>query len=153
MKFYETPEPLRKERIEIINHRWKQLYDLVTDSGQSGLQYLFLTNAGGAATTLAFIGAVGTDKIGVGAKISLAFFVIGLIFLGIGKARTIHHMDSLFKHFKSLAADYFQDKITYEVLFAKDTEKAVDDVWDYVFPYASFACFIIGSIIGFFALI
>jgi hypothetical protein len=153
MKFSQTPEPMRKERIDYIDHRWKQLYDLTTDSAKSALHYLFLVNAGGAATTLAFIGAVGADKIGLGAKLSLSFFVTGLILFGVSKAMTFHHMDGLFKHWKSLVNDYFSDKIPYEEILQRDNKKAVDGIWDYVFPYASFACFIIGSFTGFCALI
>ena len=153
MKFSQTPEPARKQHIDYINNRWKQLYDLEADSGKSALHYLFLVNAGGAATTLAFIGAIGANKIGLGAKFSLAFFVVGLILFGISKAKTFHHMSGLFKHWKSLVNDYFSDKIPYEEILQRDNKKAVEDIWDYVFPYASFACFIIGSFIGFCALI
>ena len=153
MIFSQTPPEKRQGQIDYINTRWKQLYELEKESGQTALQYLFLTNAGGAATTLAFIGALGASKVGFGVKLSLAFFVVGLILLGVSRAKQFHHMSGLFKHWKSLVSAYFSDKTTYDYIITEDNKKAVEDIWDYVFPYASFGCFIIGSVIGFFSLI
>ena len=119
----------------------------------TALQYLFLVNAGGAATTLAFIGAIGATKIVFGAKVSLVFYVLGVILLGVGRAKQFHHMRGLFMHWKSQVGDYFNDKTTYDEMVAEDNKKAVMGIWDYVIPYASFGCFIIGSIIGFCALV
>jgi hypothetical protein len=153
MSFSQTPPQQRQEQIGFINNRWRQLYELEKESGQTALQFLFLTNAGGAVATLAFIGAIGAGKIGIGAKLALAFFVVGVILLGVSRAKQFHHMSGLFKHWKSLVAAYFSDKTTYDYILGEDNKKAVDDICDYVFPYASFGCFIIGSIVGFISLI
>ena len=59
MKFSETPKELRDERVEHINTRWGQLYELEKESGHTALSYLFITNSGGAVATLAFIGTIG----------------------------------------------------------------------------------------------
>ena len=62
-------------------------------------------------------------------------------------------MSGLFKHWKSLVGAYFGDKTTYDYIIGEDNRKAVEDIWDYAIPYASFGCFIIGSIVGFISLI
>jgi len=152
MKFSETPPALRKWQFDYINTRWRQLYELERVAGQTALQYLFLTNAGGAATTLAFIGAIGADKIVYSAKLSLACYVLGVILSGVGRARQFHYMSGLFKHWKNLVAGYFSDENTYEEMIAADDKKAVMSLFDYLISYASFGCFIFGSIVGFFAL-
>ena len=153
MKFSETPEPIRKGRIDYINRRWEQLYELEKEAGLSALQYLFLTNAGGAAAMLAFIGAIGADKIGFGAKLALASFVLGVVLLGISKAKQYHCMSRLFEHWKGLAGAYFGDKASYEYITEEDKKKTGEDFFDYFFPYASFACFVLGAAIGFYSLV
>jgi hypothetical protein len=40
-----------------------------------------------------------------------------------------------------------------DYIVEQDTKKAVQDFWDYFFPYASFGCFIGGSIVGFCSLV
>lgn len=153
MKFSQTPPELRKERIDHINMRWEQLYELEKETGQTALHYLFLTNAGGAAATLAFIGSIGKNNIGIEVKIALGLFVLGLILSGISRAKQFHHMSGLFKHWKSLVSLYFSDKKTWDEIDVEDDAKAVDDFWDYTIPYASFVCFIGGAAVGFIALL
>ena len=153
MKFSETSPELRKERIDHINLRWGQLYELEKETGQTALHYLFLTNAGGAAATLAFIGSIGRNNIEFEAKIALGLFVLGLIFSGISRAKQFYHMSGLFKNWKSLVSSYFSDKKTWEEVGAEDDTKAVDNFWDYGIPYISFGCFIGGSAVGFIALL
>lgn len=147
-----TPE-LRKARIDYINQRWGQLYELEKDSAEDGIKMLFLTNAGGAVANLSFIGAIGKDQIHAFAKISLACFILGLIFVGISKAKQFHHMSRLFKKWKEGVGLYFKDEITWEKLDSQDDERAKEDILDYAFPYAAFACFLIGCGYGFFALL
>ncbi len=142
----------RKNRADIIDRRWKQLYELDKETGQTALQQLFLINSGGAATTLAFIGAIGATKIASGVKISLAFFIIGVILVGVSRAKQFHHMSNLFRNWKKLVEDYYSGANTWEEIINLDNRLAKEDFWDYAIPYASFACFIIGSIMGFIAL-
>jgi hypothetical protein len=153
MKFTDTPPELRKERISHINTRWEQLYELEKEFGLTALSYLFLTNSGGAAATLAFIGSIGKDAIGLGAKVALALFVCGVILSGVSRAKQFHHMSSLFSNWKRLVSEYFAGKKTWEEINREDDDRARDDFLDYAFPYASFLCFILGSGAGFYALI
>jgi hypothetical protein len=99
---------------------------------------------------LAFIGA---SKAALGAKWSLCFFVLGLILLGLGYAKQFHHMSGLFENWKSLVREHYRGEKNYDEIVSEDEEKAVRDFWDYAFPYASFGCFVIGSIVGFWSLV
>ncbi|MDQ8205718.1 hypothetical protein [Pelagicoccus sp. SDUM812003] len=136
-----------------INQRWEQLYELEKESALSALQYLFLTNAGGAVATLAFIGTSGVYKIGLGSKFALAFFVLGVIFSGISRAKQFHHLNKVFKNWRRLVSEFRSGKKTWNEINEEDEKLAVSDFFDYAFPYASFICFILGALIGFFTLI
>ena len=144
---------LRKARIDYVNQRWSQLYSLEKDAAEEALKMLFLTNAGGAVANLSFIGAIGKNQIHVFAKISLACFILGLIFVGIAKAKQFHHMSRFFKHWKKEVGEYFKDALTWEELDRRDDARAKEDLLDYAFPYASFGCFLIGCAYGFSALL
>jgi hypothetical protein len=151
--FSKTSPELRKARIDYINRRWGQLYALEKDTGEDALKMLFLTNAGGAVANLSFIGAIGKEKIHSFAKISLICFVVGLIFVGISKAKRFHYMSGLFKEWREDAGKYLKDELSWEELDQRDTTRTKDDLLAYVFPYTSFACFLIGCAYGLSALL
>jgi hypothetical protein len=148
MKFSETEEPLKQIRIDYINNRWKQLLELVEDSGKTALQYLFLTNSGGAATTLAFIGTVGVDKIGSEVKFALGFFVLGVILVGFTRAREFYHLKGLFNQWKLLTNGYFINEKSWEEIIEADNKKVDGEKLVLRLPWLSFICFIIGCGLG-----
>lgn len=134
-----------------INRRWGQLYELEKEWGERALKYLFLTNSGGAIATLSFLGAA-KELTGVGTKVALFLFVLGLVFAGISTAKTFHHMSGLLKQYKQGVDDFYTDKITWVALAEADKKRAVATWLDYAIPYLSFFCFIVGSGAGAYAL-
>jgi hypothetical protein len=55
---YSDLDPEKREHVyAYINRRWGQLYQLDREWGQRGLNYLMLTNSGGAVAILSFLGA------------------------------------------------------------------------------------------------
>lgn len=134
-----------------INRRWGQLYELEKEWGERALKYLFLTNSGGAIATLSFLGAA-RELTGVGTKVALFLFVLGLVFAGISTAKTFHHMSGLLKQYKQSVEDFYGDKITWVALAEADKKRAIATWLDYVPPYLSFFCFIAGSVAGAYAL-
>lgn len=147
-KFSETEINVRNQHITHINQRWNQLYYLEKESGDKALRYLLLTNSGGAIATLGFLGAFesATDMLGV--KLSLFLFIIGIILLGVSVAKQYHHMSKLFNLWMRNTNRYFRDEIDYDSMNKKDDNMAVEDCWDFVIPYSSFACFVLGCITG-----
>lgn len=136
-----------------INQRWGQLYELEKEWGEKAYKYLLLTNAGGAIATLSFLGAA-PGAIGMfGAKLALLLFLVGVVLVGAGTAKTYHHMSNLFDRWKTEVDNYYTDKITWEHLQSEDRKRAAPDCWDYAIPYFSFACFIGGCISGAWSLI
>lgn len=112
-----------------------------------------MANTGGAAATLAFIGAVGRDRIGAGGKTALVLFVAGVILSGVSRARYFHWVSALFSNWKKLVQELQARSKTWEVVVFADTENSKPRFWDYAIPYLSFACFIAGAIVGCLALL
>ena len=61
-------------------------------------------------------------------------------------------MSRLLEKYKQGVEEFYLDKITWSTLASADKERAVTSYLDYIIPYSSFACFILGSGIGAFAL-
>ena len=148
MTLYSQLDASTKEVISAhINRRWGQLYGLEKEWGEKAHKYLFLTNSGGAIAILSFLG-VAKELNGVGTKVALFLFVLGLIFVGISSAMTFHHMSGLFKQYRESVENLYGDKITWIALGEADKKRAVATWLDYAIPYSSFICFIAGSVVG-----
>ena len=145
---------LRNTRNDFIETRWNQLYLLAKDSDADAVKYLFTVNAGGAVATLAYLGTISTSDITntLTMKISLTLFFIGLILVGILKANTLTRMESLFKNYRMLVNQYYNNKITWDEVIESDEKKVGQPLLPYILGYLSFGCFILGSIVGAFTL-
>jgi len=153
MTFYSKLEPQAREVFNAhINRRWGQLYELEKEWGERAFKYLFLTNSGGAIATLSFVGAQRDYNV-TGTKVALFLFVLGIVLAGVATAKTFHHMSNLLKKYKHGVNDFYGDKITWAALLDADKQRAVPDPIDYVIPYSSFLCFVVGSGIGAYSLL
>jgi hypothetical protein len=88
-----------REQLEFIDDRFNQLIGLSRDAFERVIRYLFVANAGGAAATLSFLGTVSAMRTQWATKTALAFFVAGLILVGVHSAIWVHHSDSLYRNF------------------------------------------------------
>jgi hypothetical protein len=147
-KFSELNPSLRQAYGEYVTERWKQLYELQKDWGEKALNYLMLTNSGGAAATLGFIGASHGAAVPVGVRVSLFVFLLGVVFVGAAHAHTYHRMSNLFKTWRTDVGRYYSDELSWEELRDRDLSRTGVNVWDYLLPYAAFACFVGGGIVG-----
>lgn len=153
MEKFSTLEPSVRDRlIGHIDRRWKQLYDLEKEWGERVVKYLLLTNSGGAIAMLGFLGASDKALNLVGTKIALFLFVFGVILAGVSTAKTFHHMSRLLKEYKLGVEHFYSDKISWDFLIEEDEKRSKASFMDYAIPYASFGCFIGGSIAGAIAL-
>jgi uncharacterized membrane protein len=131
-----------------INERWRQLHALEKEWAERAVQYLFLTNAGGAIATLSFLGASEKAFNRTGLKWSLALFVGGLILVGFVMAKTYYHMSGLFKHYRRAVDSYFHDQITWDDMNRQDARRSEDKFVGHVLPWAAFLFFALGCIVG-----
>lgn len=131
-----------------INERWAQLNRLSKDSSDRAVGFLTLMNSGGAIAMLSFLGAVPTMRTQWAPKMALASFVVGIIFVGIHLAYTVHLIDFIFGYWRRDAIRFAEGHISWQTLVTDDNNRAQRTMPLYITGYISFACFIGGSAIG-----
>ena len=148
MNFSQMNGEQSKNSINDINQRWWQLYGLEKEWGEKALNYLFLTNSGGAIATLSFIGAATIEDYLPCLKLALIAFVLGIFFVGLSIARAYHYMLGLFEGYQKDVNRFYKDLVSWGFLDSEDNARVKTTFWQYFWPYASFVCFIIGCILG-----
>ena len=149
MKLSETEDPaVRQQRLNYIEERWKQLNELLKESAGRANSYLLLTNAGGAAAMLAFLGANADIRNLFVARLSLALFAIGIILVGILDAMAYQQISKLFFTWRTNTLQFYKDEKDWGEMNAEDDTLAYHIIPQLIVAYASFACFIAGALIG-----
>ena len=148
MNFTQMDPVTRQNSVEHLNQRWRQLYELDKEWGERGIQFLFLTNSGGAIATLSFLGAAKDTPNLICLKFSLMAFALGVFFVGISTARTYHRISFLFRSYQDDANKFLKDLVSWEYLIEEDNKRTKPSFLQYIPPYSSFVCFIIGCILG-----
>src|SRR3954465_16016179 len=90
-----------------IVERAKYLQTIVGTATESGIQFLFVTNTGGAASVLAYLGAIAQKNEDlIMFKTSLAMFFVGIILVGVFRAFIAEMYGKIFWDFNSLTKKY-----------------------------------------------
>ena len=79
----------------------------------------------------------------------LAFFVLGVVLVGIGRAVNYYRSYWLFSGWRSDVSKYYADGIEWNVLLSEDEKRSGYFVWIDVVAWMSFLCFLTGLAIGF----
>jgi hypothetical protein len=111
-----------------------------------------VTNAGGAITTLCFLGASDRALQLPGVKWALVLYVAGIVLVGVGIAKTYHDVYRLYRGYNQDAKAFLEEKITWEHLHECDIARLPNRLWDHIIGYVAFGCFILGSLIGAYSL-
>lgn len=127
-----------------IDARWTQLYELEKEFGLDIINYLFITNTGGAVATLSFIGAVGKNNIAFGVKLALVSFVLGIVLTGCYKIGRYHNINNLFTNWRKVGEQNPNMGAIQEV----DARLSRTGFWVYVLGYGAFFCFVGGAVMG-----
>jgi len=143
----ESPE-LRKHRIEYIDRRWKQLYDLEKERADQAIKYLLLTNSGGAVTVLSFMGASEKARGSFGPFFSLLCFVVGVILIGVFNIIQYYHMAKLFAFWKRDSEKYFESPDEWKNIIQSDNKRSKTSIWAHIVAHGSFAAFLSGCFFG-----
>ena len=146
--FSKLDQSVRDRLIGHIDRRWKQLYELEKEWGERALKYLFLTNSGGSIATLSFLGAYDKALNLNGTKLALFLFLLGVILAGVSTAKVYHNMSRLLREYKIGVENFYNDKVSWDYLIEEDKKRSKAGFLDHAIPYASFACFIIGCLLG-----
>ena len=140
----------RQNRIDRIDQRWRQLYELEKEWSEKAVNYLFLTNSGGAIATLSFLGSSESlsSDVRLNFTIGLTLFALGVLFVGITIARAYHFMSNLYEGYTRDASKFYKDSVCWDVLEANDDARVNSFSCQLLFPYVAFFCFIIGCFFG-----
>lgn len=130
--------------INHIDQRWQQLYELEKGWAEKAFKYLFLTDSGGAIATLSFLGTSDQIRHLPALKVALLFFAFGVLLVGIFTAMMFHRMAHLLKEYSKSVKDFYNDKIEWGYLIEEDEKRAQRSRRNYIVPYSSFLCFILG---------
>jgi uncharacterized membrane protein len=141
-------QALRNHRIEYINRRWKQLYDLEKERADQAIKYPFLINSGGAVTVLSFMGASEKVRTALGPILGLSCFVVGIILIGVFNIIQYYHMAKLFTAWKSDSEKYFENPAEWTNIIKNDKERSKPRIWAHIVAHGSFVMFVVGCIIG-----
>lgn len=152
--FSKLTQEQQTQFIARINTRWGQLHALEKEWGDKAYKYLLLTNAGGAIATLSFLGTSSKALDMVSARWALLAFVFGVLLTGITVAHRYHRFANLFWDYRIDANKYFKDKLPWGTLIEQDDERSIrQGGWALILPYACFATFWVGCLLGGLALL
>ena len=142
-------DEVRQARERFIDQREKQLQTITVSSIETAVKFLFTTNAGGAVAVLAYLGAISSNPDQLDSlKYSLALFFLGVIFIGILRMSVVHVYSGIFKKFQVSTKSYFSQQREWEDFYSEIEQQVKPSKIPYILGYASFGCFLLGSITG-----
>jgi hypothetical protein len=152
MKFTDLTEDKKLFIFTRVDEHTKRVQSESLGSLEAGINYLFLINAGGAVAVLSFLGAAEKAEVRTSPLVALAFFAVGVMLVGAIKAFRVHYFGKRSTAWFTESARFFAGEIDWQDLNERYGKAAVEPRWPYVVGYASFACFVIGALIGFWLL-
>jgi hypothetical protein len=149
MAFSDERPEVQQFRSNCISTRWAQLNALTKEWSDKAVNYLLLTNAGGAVAVLSFMAS---DKVRekIGPKIALSCFALGVIVTGFVVARQLHRFERILNGYKRDSERYLTNQIDeWDTVVSRDEERIHPSiVWDYGLGYLAFALFFGGCVAG-----
>jgi hypothetical protein len=146
--FNQLDDSERPAEVQWVVKRWEQLYALNREATSSVFNFLFLTNTGGAAAVLGFIGASKAATTSLPVTLALLCFALGVILVGVLKSLYFHQTLCLVTGWANDSKSYFASKITEDVLKSNDDRRV--NSWQYkaqfIAGYCAFGCFVAGLI-------
>lgn len=131
--------------------REKHLQEITVNASENAIKFLFATNSGGAVSVLTYLGAIAQNNDNqIIFKTSLAIFFLGIILIGIFRTYVAEMYGDLFWGFNKLTKSYILEEINWSEYVNKSEDQALKHKNNIarIIVYASFVCFILGSIAG-----
>lgn len=139
-----------------IDQRWQHINRDLANSEQEIIKYLFLTNAGGAASVLTYIATLKPETLDLGTKSALALFTLGIILVGFMLARSQYFLQSLQdgwdtgvrEFYKNFGTDWKRDVAAFDHLVEGDYKRSRPARSIELLAWAAFLAFIAGVVVG-----
>jgi len=148
--FYNTnvPPKLLEDRNDFIVKRWTHLGQFYLKYSDEMIKYLLYVNAGGAVTSIGFLGAFEEVRNSICLRISLCFFAVGLTFVGILRASIVHKIRNLHNNWRKDVEKYWKSDIGFTKLTENDDKRTESDLYAFILGYISGGAFVLGLIFG-----
>lgn len=148
MRFGDLNEEEKHCAFTRIDAQTAKVRSEVMSSVDAAINYLFLSNAGGAVAVLSFVATTAGGKNLQSPLVALGFFSLGLILVGVIKAYRVHYFTRRSIAWSSGADRFFAGDVDWEGLNAAYSKAATEARWPYCVACASFACLALGGGIG-----
>lgn len=135
-----------------IEEQAKKVHGDSLSSIEGAINYLFLTNAGGAVATLSLLAASAGKSDKIGPFWALVFFCVGVGLVGIVKHFRVTYFAKCSKAWVRESARFYAGQISWEEFNANYEVAAREPRWPYLVGYSSFLCLVAGAVIGFYLL-
>ena len=149
MKYSEVTKECREANRSYINERWNQLNGFVQKYSDHAIRYIFFTNAGGAIAVLGFMGTFDRVKELTSPKVSLFFFLSGLLFAGFLNIWLLLKVSHIFDEWRKMLANIILMKSAGVSLLMKmmnfHTECELGTGWAMHHLHSSFLAVLAGS--------
>jgi hypothetical protein len=148
--YYNTsvPKEVLEAKNNAISARWKELSEFYLKYSDEMIKYLLYVNAGGAATSIGFMGASEAIRSSTCLRIALLCFALGLASVGILRALLVHKIKYLFDNWRKDAEKYWSNRMAYTELTENDDKRSESGFYAFVVGYISGGFFILGLIFG-----
>lgn len=151
-EYRELSPDLAAHRINLMDKRWGELHAHEINAIDKMIQFLFLTNAGGAVAVLSFIGASYKHIDNINVVLSLSSFSLGVITVGLLHFLRLRYFNRLFLSWRRDTGLFVQDKLHWETMIENDSKRAYKEGHLYLTGVAIGAFFLCGVEFGVFAL-
>lgn len=148
--FYNSLDPqTQNSTSSYMNQRFSQLLQAWQESSRSVRRFLFLTNAGSAVAMVSFMGAAKQIRQDSWSWMLLGVFLLGIILLGILEGIEFHRVKGMALSYRKDMMGFMENTISFETLNKNDEAKSKPSVLPVILAWGSFACLIMGFIVGF----
>jgi hypothetical protein len=152
-KLSELPDEERDQVLAYVKSRWNQYANAARESRKDAANFVATINAGGAATVLAFAGAV-LDKNAALAqalplRIAICLFVLGMLLSALAHAAEHTRISGLFGKWRTDVDKLYNDVEAFGSIYDSDVKRASEnEVVPLFLIWLALGCFGIGAGLG-----
>lgn len=152
LKITEVDDEDRQKFVDYITARWSQFSAATRESRKDATKFIAAISAGGAATMLAFMGALLKDRLDIAKamplKLALLAFASAIVFCGVAHAVTNTRLSGLFKDFRADAMRFYDGTIGFKTLQQSDRNRYEVGDSSSFFIWGALILFFVGAGLG-----
>jgi hypothetical protein len=152
-KFSELEGDEREQVLGYVKSRWSQYYTASREARKDAANFIATANAGGAATLLAFAGAIVKESSPLAKalplRFAIAFFAAGMLASALAHAVEYARLSGLFTRWRKDVDQLYADELIFDKMQRDDSTRASEnEVIALLLIWIALACFGIGAGLG-----